>query len=72
MGEPLANGCHPILSIFDNEAKWSLTAYFCIPVPLADVSDDFAHGDLAIRGAFKIADHFTGWGQLGKTQSLWS
>jgi len=29
-------------------------------VPLANVGDDIAHGDLAIRGAFKVADHFTG------------
>jgi hypothetical protein len=44
-----------MLSIFDNEAKWSLTAYFCIPEPLANVGDDLAHGDLAIRGTFKPA-----------------
>ena len=42
---------------------WQCLGGFCTPVPLANVGDGLAHGNLAIRGAFKIADHFTGWHQ---------
>ena len=64
---------------------WRTASLFLLrvfyPVPLANVGDDFAHGDLAIRGAFKIADNFTGGhqpfkpllgdGVLNVTGSVW-
>ena len=66
MGQPpKKNDALQVLHKTGDERKYWRTAYRFLmmvffPVPLANIGDDRAHGDLAIRGAFKIADYFTG------------
>jgi hypothetical protein len=36
-------------------------------LPIANVGDGIIHGNRSMRGAFKIADQFTGWHQPFKS-----